>query len=195
MRTRRTAVAAILALGCLAPLAAAGEITLPFDAHRSSLTFTIQRPGEAIDGTAQRFEGEVTFNPNDLSQGGSVVLRVQAVSLETGNRLRDRKMRGTHLEAERFPEIVFRSRSIQVGVEKPGAGGRAALVEGTLGLHGVERDIVVPVVIRYDNGILTAEGSVDLSYTDYGIPIPRFLWLVMDDTIKVRFRIVARPAA
>ncbi len=187
MRTRRTAVAAILALGCLAPLAAAGEITLPFDAHRSSLTFTIQRPGEAIDGTAQRFEGEVTFNPNDLSQGGSVVLRVQAVSLETGNRLRDRKMRHTHLEVERFPEIVFKSTSIEA---RPGK----ALVEGVLSLHGVDRTLMVPATIRYDSGALNAEGSAQLTYSDFGIPIPRFLWLVMDDVIAVHFRLVAGAA-
>jgi len=189
-------VVPILAQTTAAPVPApSSRVTLAIDPAMSELAFTIKRPGETIDGVAREYGGEIALDPSDLSAGPSVVLTVRAASLATGNRLRDRKMRGTHLEAERFPEIVFRSRSIQVGVEKPGAGGRAALVEGTLGLHGVERDIVVPVVIRYDNGILTAEGSVDLSYTDYGIPIPRFLWLVMDDTIKVRFRIVARPAA
>src|SRR5439155_27187979 len=119
--------------------------------------------------------------------GGAVVLRVQAGSLETGNRLRDRKMRNAHLEVERYPWIVFRSTSIRVGAEK-------ALVEGVLGLHGVERALMVPTTIRYDSGVLTAEGSADLTYSDFGIPIPRFLWLVMDDVIAVRFRLVAGAA-
>lgn len=164
-----------------------GSVALPLDPAASRLTFTIHRPGESIEGTAGRFEGEVRLDPSDLSRGASVVLRVEAVSLETGNRMRDGKMRKAHLEVERFPEIVFRSTSIQVKERK-------ALVEGTLALHGVERSLIVPVAIRYDNGLFTAEGSVTLTYSDYGIPIPRFLWLVMDDAIEVRFRFVAGPA-
>ena len=54
---------------------------------------------------------------------------------------------------------------------------------------------MVPAAIRYDNGTLIAEGSVALTYSDYGIPIPRFLWLVMEDDIKVRFRFVAGAPA
>ena len=103
-------------------------------------------------------------------------------------------MKGSHLKVERFPEIVFRSTSIQVG--PAGAGPqRKALVEGVLSLHGVDRSIIVPAAIRYDDGLLTAEGSVSLTYSDYGIPIPRFLWLVMEDDIQVRFRFVAGIAA
>lgn len=173
-----------------------GSLALPLDPAASRLTFTIHRPGESIEGTAGKFQGEVHLDPSDLSKGGSVVLRVEAVSLETGNRIRDGKMRKSHLEVERFPEIVFRSTSVQVAADKAGgAAARKALVEGTLALHGAERSLLVPVAIRYDNGLFTAEGSVTLTYSDYGIPIPRFLWLVMDDAIDVRFRFVAGPAA
>lgn len=172
----------------VAPAPPAGQVSLPLDPAASSLTFTIHRPGESIDGTVGKYEGEVTLYPSNLKRGATVVLRVEAVSLQTGNRIRDGKMRKSHLEVERFPQIVFRSTSIQVAERK-------ALVEGTLALHGAERSLIVPASIRYDNGLLTAEGSVRLTYSDYGIPIPRFLWLVMDDEIVVRFRFVAGPAA
>ena len=171
-----------------APAPAAASVRLPLDPAASSLTFTIHRPGESIDGTVGTFAGEVTLVPSDLKRGAAVALRVEAVSLQTGNRMRDGKMRKSHLEVERFPQIVFRSTSIQVTERK-------ALVEGTLALHGAERSLIVPASIRYDNGLFTAEGSVTLTYSDYGIPIPRFLWLVMDDEIVVRFRFVAGPAA
>ncbi len=187
MKGARTGVAALLVLCCIAPAAASGGITLPLDAQASILSFTISRPGETIEGTARGFEGEVTFDAQDLTRGGSTVLRVQAVSLETGNRLRDRKMRNAHLEVERFPEIVFKSTSIRIGSGK-------ALVEGVLSLHGVDRTLMVPATIRYDSGVLTAEGNADLTYSDFRIPIPRFLWLVMDDVIAVHFRLVARTA-
>ena len=203
------AVTGLAECGVLAASGAppAGPVTLPLDPAASSLSFTIHRPGQSIDGTAGTFEGEVSLDPSDLTQGATVALRVTAASLQTGNRIRDGKMRKSHLDVDRFPSIVFRSRSIQLGPDKPrgvpgggappagGSAARKALVEGTLGLHGVERGLLVPASIRYDNGILTAEGSVTLTYSDYGIPIPRFLWLVMDDAIVVRFRFVAGPAA
>jgi polyisoprenoid-binding protein YceI len=194
VRARAAAVIAALVSGMGAHVPAAPATTLVIGPATSELTFSISRPGETIDGVTREFGGEVQLDPADLSSGSSVVLRVKAASLATGNRLRDRKMRGSHLEVDRFPEIVFRSTSIQVGESLRDGGTRKALVEGALSLHGVERTVLVPAVIRYDNGTLTAEGSVDLTYSDYGIPIPRFLWLVMDDAIKVRFRFVAAPA-
>jgi polyisoprenoid-binding protein YceI len=202
MSGRRRALA-LLVLAGLGSAAAAqprgGPLTLAIDPKASSLTFTIHRPGETIDGTAREFGGEVVFNPGDLSAESSVVLRVVAASLETGNRMRDRKMRNTHLEVARFPEIVFQSTSIKVAPVREetaqGAPQRKAIVEGVLRLHGVDRSLMVPAAIRYDNGTLTAEGSVNLTYSDHAIPIPRFLWLVMEDDIKVRFRFVASAAA
>jgi len=208
----RCAIFAVLLLAGHGSAAAApppgGPVTLPIHPETSRLTFTIHRTGETIEGTAHEFTGEVVFDPADPSTGSSVVLRVTAASLETGNRMRDRKMRNTHLEADRFPEIVFKSISIKVGPERegaappPGVGGsaqggpqRKALVEGVLSLHGVDRALMVPAAIRYDSGTLTAEGSVALTYSDYGIAIPRFLWLVMEDDIKVRFRFVAGAPA
>ncbi len=214
MRASRAVPIILLAHALLSADAAVpapgGARTLPIDPASSVLTFTIHRPGETIEGRAREFVGEVRFDPADLSAGGAVSLRVVAAALETGNRMRDRRMRGFYLEAERHPAIVFKSISIKVGPDRersesrpaagtrgaaPGGAQRRALVEGVLSLHGVDRTILAPAAIRYDSGTLTAEGSVTLRYSDHGIPIPRFLWLVMDDEIVVRFRFVAGPAA
>ncbi|HEU4402421.1 MAG TPA: YceI family protein [Candidatus Polarisedimenticolia bacterium] len=186
-----------------AGVAPPGPINLVIDKARSTLTFVITRPGESIEGRVHQLAGEVTLDPAHPGEGASVELRVQAESLETGNRIRDRKMRHTHLESETFPEIRFRSTSVRLG---PADGDRAApplepgetrraLVEGTLGLHGVERSMLIPATIRYDGGSLAAEGEAVVGLTDHGIPIPRFLWIVLDDAVKVHFHIIAVPPA
>jgi len=171
---------------------------LRIDPRASALTFMIHRPRETIEGRAHDFSGEVALDPERPGEGPSVVLSVRSASLETGNGIRDRKMRTSHLEVDRFPEIVFRSTSVRLSrgeggdPEGPLAAGeeRKALIEGRLALHGVERTILFPVSIRYDGAFLTAEGALDLRLTDHGIPIPRFLWMVLDDEVKVRFRFV-----
>jgi len=194
----------LAALATLLGAPAAPPPALAIDAAGSELRFTITRPGETIDGHAHEFTGEVAVDPARPEEGSSVVLRVRSASLETGNRMRDRKMRKTHLEVERFPEIVFRSTSIRLSADGKGAGApdplrpgepRKALVEGVLALHGVERTILFPAAIRYDSGSLTAEGDVTLRLTDHAIPIPRFLWIVLDDEVKLHFRFVAGPRA
>jgi len=184
-----------------APLVAGEQAPFLIDAARSELRFTIGRPGETIDGHAHRFTGEARFDPAHPEAGATVTLDVQAGSLETGNRVRDHKMRGSHLEIERFPEILFRSTSIQVQeTGKPGTGGpadvrtaRKALIEGIVTLHGVPRSILFPALIRYDNGSLAAEGDFAIRLTDHAIAIPRFLWIVLDDEVKIHFRFEAAP--
>ena len=64
-------------------------------------------------------------------------------------------------------------------------------MEGTLSLHGVDRVILIPASIRYDGAVFTAEGDVTLRLTDHAIPIPKVLWIVLDDDVQVRFKLVA----
>ncbi len=187
----------------------AGLLTLAIDPARSTLGFTISRRGETIEGRVHAFSGEVIVDPGHPGPGASVILRVEAASLETGNRIRDRKMRNSHLEVDRFPAILFRSSSVEVSREAAGdpeaAGAepgplspgqrRRALLKGVLSLHGVDREILFPAAIRYDNGTLTAEGDLSLRLTDHAIPLPRFLWIVLDDEVKVHFRFLAAPRA
>jgi polyisoprenoid-binding protein YceI len=189
---------AAAAVALLALAAAEAPRPLRIDRDRSVLEFTISRPGETIEGRAGEFSGEVLFD-RERPDRSAVRLRVRAASLETGNGLRDRKMRKSHLEVESFPEIVFQSTSIRLGGDGKAVPGpraapgdaRRALVEGTLSLHGVERSILFPVTIRYDTGSLTAEGELDLKLSDHGIPIPRFLWIVLDNAVTVRFHFAA----
>jgi polyisoprenoid-binding protein YceI len=180
-------VAACLPLAPAVRPAAATVVRLAIDPAASSLTFTVSRPGETVEGSAAEFSGEVRYDPGDPARS-EVTLTVRAASMRTGNRIRDRRMRGIHLEVGKHPEIVFRSTAIRVG-----EAGRKALLEGILDLHGVERTILFPAAIRYDNGSLAAEGELVLRLSDHGIPIPRFLWMVLDDEVRVRFRLRAMP--
>ncbi len=179
---------------------AAGPARLLIDPARSALTFVISRPGETIEGNVPGFSGEVTLDPERPGEGASVFLKVRADSLVTGNRIRDRTMRNSHLEVEAYPEIVFRSTAIQVGAGSAGAAlrpgeERRVLIEGILSLHGVDRTIQFPAAIRYDNGSFTADGEAGIRLTDHSIPIPRIFWIVLDDEVKVRFRFVATAPA
>lgn len=67
---------------------------------------------------------------------------------------------------------------------------RNALVEGLLSHHGIEREIRFPVTIRYHDGSLNSEGELGFNLSDDNIPIPRCLWMVLEDDVRVRFRVM-----
>jgi polyisoprenoid-binding protein YceI len=162
------------------------------DPAQSTLGFTITRPGETIEGKAPRFTGTIHADPAHPWTGASVELRVDPVAMVTGNSMRDRKRRRSHLEVDSYPEILFESAEVAAD-PSPDAAGRFIL-SGRLRLHGVERPLRIPVSIEYHEGLLTADGAVAFTLSEFGIPIPRFLWIVLDDRVTVTFHAVATRA-
>jgi polyisoprenoid-binding protein YceI len=175
---------------------AAGTRTFKFDATGSKLGFTVTRPGEVVEGTATQFSGMVRVDPEHPDREGSVTLEVDAATMVTGNRLRDRTMRNSHLETETYPIIRFESTSAKTTAEplRPGEK-RPVEVEGRLLLHGVTRSVKIPVTLGYDGALLTADGNVSFTLSEFSIPIPKLLWFVLDDKVTVTFHAVAKPEA
>ncbi len=89
------------------------------------------------------------------------------------------------LEADRFPVVTLHAQRIR----ENGSEFRLAIT-----LHGVTRDVVVPV--RIDSGAegVTAVGALTLSQTDFGITPMSVMAGAMTvlDPMELRFRIVAR---
>ncbi|HET8946642.1 MAG TPA: hypothetical protein VFQ07_06635 [Candidatus Polarisedimenticolia bacterium] len=51
-----------------------------------------------------------------------------------------------------------------------------------------------PVMVGYDGALLTADGTAAFTLTEFSIPIPKFLWFVLDDKVTVNFHAVGRPS-
>lgn len=175
---------------------AAGARAFKFDATGSKLGFTVTRPGEVVEGTAMQFSGIVRVDPAHPDRDGSVTLEVDAATMVTGNRLRDRTMRNSHLETETYPKIRFESTAAKTTPEplRPGEN-RPVELEGRLVLHGVTRTVKIPVTLGYDGALLTADGKVSFTLSEFSIPIPKILWIVLDDKVTVNFHAVAKPDA
>jgi polyisoprenoid-binding protein YceI len=75
---------------------------------------------------------------------------------------------------------------------RPLDGGRDVTIRGALTLHGVTRELAVPVRVREDGALVRLEGERPLRMSDYGIPIPTFLFLAVEDQVTMRFQVTAR---
>jgi polyisoprenoid-binding protein YceI len=136
------------------------------------------------DGKFSRFAGEVTVDPKDPATA-KITVTIEAVSVDTGIGMRDKHLRGADfLDVARFPTIKFESQRVEVT-------GRKAVVNGQLTVHGVTREIAVPVEVQLSEVALVAAGEFVLNRRDYGINYSS-AWNPVGDSVRVTFTIRAR---
>lgn len=149
-----------------------GDVYVTPDIHNAGFRIRIPVQGFVVDPpAARRDEGEeFSSQPSDQAIAGT----------------RKNMLGPGVLDAEHYPEIVIRSLAI-TGPEW------APEVTVRITLHGVSRDLAVPVAVNRRDGRISVTGTLELQQTDFGM-IPFSVMgggLVVQDRLKIRFRIVA----
>ena len=198
-------LAAMAGLALAARNAAAEPRRYIVDATASRIFIHVGKAGLlSVAGHAHEIEaplrqGALAFDPKDLP-ASTVELTVDAAALRVkgeGEPAQDvpkvqAAMLGPEcLDTGRFPLIRFTATAASA---KPGAKGALELVvRGKLTLHGVSRDLTVPVHVDVEEGALRASGSTKVRQTDFGIkPISVAGVVKVKDEVVIEWRIVAR---
>ena len=188
---RRASIARRLALGALL-LAMLGTTAVP---AAEPLRFRIQPEASEIsfratsrlmnaEGHFARFSGDVLADPHNPG-GARITLSIDAASIDTGIQMRDKHLRSADFfDIERFPTITFQS----VRVE---AAGRRTTVLGRLSLHGVTREIAVPVDVQITDTALVATGEFIVNRGDYAMNYNSLLNPIGNE-VRVAFTFRAR---
>lgn len=132
--------------------------------------------------------GEFIIDPQDAraEEGAEFATRPSPQAID-GTR---KNMLGPEvLDSEHFPEITIRS----VALTGPEWGPEATV---RVALHGVARDLTVPIAIERCDAQLITTGALVLHITDFGMTPFSVMGggLQVQDEVKVRFRIVAEKA-
>jgi polyisoprenoid-binding protein YceI len=188
----------------LLTLAAAAPHTYALDPQKSSVAIHVGKSGllkgaghehEVAGGT---FRGSVVADEADLSRS-SVQVAWMAGELRVtgaGEPAKDvpevqAAMVGSRvLDAARFPEIVFRSRA--VAGARVSAGVYELKVRGELTLHGVSRELVLPMRVELAGDTLTATGRATLEQSAFDIkPVTAAGGLVkVKNAVELEYRLV-----
>jgi polyisoprenoid-binding protein YceI len=145
----------------------------------------------------RNFTGQATFTRAE-GRGASLDLTVQANSLyllgenEIGARQSiESVLREDVLETAKYPEIVFKTRSVTS--ERRGDGTFDVRLVGELNLHGVKRAITIPVRASLEGQTLHAIGVFELRQTDFNITPFSFVSgsVGIKDVVTLSFDIVA----
>ena len=133
---RKLLAAAVLATLAALPLRAE---TFVIDPTHSEVSFQIRHMVSNVRGRFNDFGGTVNMDPKNLP-GSSVDFHIKATSIDTNVADRDKHLRSdAFFDVAKYPEITFKSKSITP------AGKDKYNVTGALTLHGVTKEVTLPV--------------------------------------------------
>lgn len=206
-------ICAALAAGFLLSQASiAGAVKYTIQPERSELVVRTFKDGIASVlahdhvARATRFSGAVEYEPASpgtasvevIVEAAAVVVDEpelrqryeldKAVSEKSRTKIQETMEGPDQLDVETFPEIAFRSKRVEAGADG------TLEVTGDFTLHGVTRQVTVPVTVEIDGATLRAEGSFRFLQSDYGIePFSGGLGTVRNqDEIELTVRLEAQ---
>jgi polyisoprenoid-binding protein YceI len=120
----------------------------------NNAAFKLDAPLESVNGSASGITGTVSFDPeNPGAATGKIV--VTSESLTVPNPMQKEHLHGANwLDVTNFPEITFEAKSL-ANVKTDG-NVTTADVTGPFSLHGVTKEITVPVKFTYLKDKLSA---------------------------------------
>jgi polyisoprenoid-binding protein YceI len=143
--------------------------TWTIDKAHSQVNFRIKHLMSKVTGRFTDFDGTITTDFANLGASG-VTFTIQAASIDTDTPDRDKHLRSADFfDVEKFPTITFTSSKITK------TGDDSFDVTGTLTMHGVAKEITLPVTFLgagqdpWGNTKAGFEIATTLSRTDYGI--------------------------
>jgi len=175
----------ISAGGALETVTPAGTWVL--DPARSTVGFAIRHLMVAtVRGSFAGFSGALRV---DCDGDALAIGSVDAATLETGNSVRDGRLRGREFfDADRYPELRFRSTAIE------GLGENSWTITGELTIKHITRPIVLRArrVARTEDLLqLHIEGQ--LSRSEFGITSAELLSAGISDTVHLKLHITLAP--
>jgi polyisoprenoid-binding protein YceI len=152
----------------------------------------IPAPGDAVL-TTRAFTGTVVLLPDGGFASGSA-FAADLDTLKSDEPLRDEWIKFNTLNTRAYPRAEFTLARVS-GVPMPIAaqGEWAGTLEGTMKIHGVERQVTWPVQVTRSTGEVRVRGATAFKFGDYGMAVPanRLILSVVDD-VRLEIDLVAR---
>jgi polyisoprenoid-binding protein YceI len=152
-------------------------------ASESSVRFSLKNFGFKTGGSLNAPEGEIVFNPEDLTKS-SFRVTLKAESIDTDNESRDEHLKeASYFDVKNYPLIRFVSSSVAETGKK---GSYQTL--GTLTVKNKSKEITMPFTAEKNGSGWIFSGSFKLNRKDYDIGGSSTL----SDEVTVEIKVVAR---
>src|ERR1700719_1698777 len=164
-----------------ASAASANEIILNVNPTQSAVHYTVSSSLHTVHGTFALKRGALRLDPSTGKASGEII--VDAISGESGNDSRDKRMHKEVLESARFTDIVFRPDHMEGPLQPQGSSNPQ--LHGVFVLHGSEHEITIPVQAELKADQWKGTATFSVPYTDWGLKNPGNFLLKVDRAVSV----------
>jgi polyisoprenoid-binding protein YceI len=172
---------ALLIAAVLLPSALRAQQNIMIDPARSEVHFTLGDVLHTVHGTFHVQQGEIAFNGATGEASGSIV--VDALSGQSGNSARDRRMTNEELKAQSYKNVTFAPKHFTG--EFRSEGDSLLQVHGVLTLLGAAHEIDVPMKVQVNGNQVHASGTFAVPYVQWGLKDPSTLMLRVSKEVQI----------
>lgn len=170
--------------------ASAQPRTFELDPAQTKVSFTLGDVLHTVHGSFHLKHGRIQFDETTGEASGELV--VDALSGESGNSSRDKKMHKEDLESAKYSEIVFTPQRIKGGVNADGKS--QVTIDGMLALHGQSKPVTLTINIQLQDGAGSADTTFVVPYEQWGVKNPSTFILRVSDKVQIDVHAVGRLA-
>src|SRR6267143_2308059 len=164
-----------------APQPPASEIVLGIDPAKSNVHWTLGSTVHTVHGSFAFKKGTLRLDTSTGKARGEII--VDAVSGNSGNDSRDKKMHKEVLESARYAEVIFRPDRVEGKITPQGA--FTVNVHGLFILHGSAHELTVPVQVEFDGDHWTGTAKFNVPFIDWGLRNPSNFFLKVNHAVEI----------
>jgi polyisoprenoid-binding protein YceI len=170
-----------------APRLSAQESVFTLDPAKTTVEFNLSASLHTVHGTFKLKSGVIHFDPASGKAGGAIV--VDALSGESGNDSRDKKMHQEVLESPKFSEIVFVPTRVAGAVAPQGTSQVA--VTGEFKLHGQDHEMTLTFTVQPGpSGETQATAQFPVPFVKWGLKNPSTFLLHVSDNVDINIHAI-----
>ena len=134
-------------------------------------------------GRTPKVSGSLTFAGNAVT---AVKITADLSALQSDKSMRDGQLHQQALQTDQFPTATF---ELTTPIQLPSAPADGQTIsvtaQGKLTLHGVTKDVSIPLQAKLSGSVVTVVGSIKIQFADYSINPPQSMMVLSVDNFGV----------
>ncbi|MCA9521382.1 MAG: YceI family protein [Myxococcales bacterium] len=159
------------------------------DSKRSRVTLITKSSIHDVECVGTNVSGTLSGDPGAIAEGTMIDVAIEMKSFDAGDWLKNRSLHN-YFEVKKHPTSRFALREIR-DVEALDGGRLRATLVGELTFQGKGHPLQSRCEARIDERALTGDAEFSLFLPDLGLEAPSFLFVKMDDTVRVKVHLEA----
>ncbi|HEY6274503.1 MAG TPA: YceI family protein [Terriglobales bacterium] len=162
--------------------------TFELDPAQTKIAFTLGTVLHTVHGSFNLKRGSIRFDDSTGEASGELV--VDALSGESGNSSRDKKMHKENLESSMYSDIAFTPKHIKGTVARDGKS--QVTVDGLLALHGQSHPMILTIDLWLQHGAGSVDTAFVVPYETWGVKNPSTFILRVSDKVEINVHAFGR---